>query len=80
MTDCNSAKHRVVWFDIPVAGLDRATAFYRAVRGIDDAVARVQQQGGRVREPMHPIGSHGFRAIVKDSEGNRIALHSSVDR
>jgi predicted enzyme related to lactoylglutathione lyase len=29
---------------------------------------------------MHPIGSHGFRAIVKDSEGNRIALHSSVDR
>ena len=33
MTDFNSAKHRVVWFDIPVAGLDRATAFYRAVPG-----------------------------------------------
>jgi hypothetical protein len=27
-------------------------------------------------EPKHSIGPHGFRAIVLDSEGNRIALHS----
>jgi len=24
----------------------------------------------------HPIGPYGFRVIVLDSEGNRIALHS----
>jgi predicted enzyme related to lactoylglutathione lyase len=32
-----------------------------------------------VLEPTHGIGPHGFRAIVLDSEGNRIALHSSTD-
>lgn len=27
-------------------------------------------------EAVVPIGPHGFRAIVLDSEGNRVALHS----
>lgn len=128
MTDFNSANNRVVWVDIPVADLERATAFYRAVLGVDveivsfegskfsvlhhedgnggclipdagaiathggilvymncegrirDAVEQAGRLGGRVIEALHPIGPHGFRAIVRDSEGNRIALHSSVDR
>jgi len=28
---------------------------------------------------LHPIGPHGFRAIIEDSEGNRMALHSTVE-
>ena len=53
---------------------------YMNVEGrIRDAVAQVEKLGGKVLEPTHPIGPHGFRAIVLDSEGNRIALHSSVD-
>jgi predicted enzyme related to lactoylglutathione lyase len=28
---------------------------------------------------VRSIGPHGFRAVVLDSEGNRIALHSTVD-
>jgi predicted enzyme related to lactoylglutathione lyase len=28
---------------------------------------------------VHAIGPHGFRAVLLDSEGNRIALHSSSD-
>jgi predicted enzyme related to lactoylglutathione lyase len=127
MSDFNSAKNRLVWFDIPVADLDRATAFYAAVldipvhqqqfgnfalavldhqegnggclvpnkaeissdRGvliylnvdkrIKDAVDKVERNGGKVVEPTHAIGPHGFRAIVRDSEGNRIALHSTSD-
>lgn len=47
---------------------------------VRDAVAQVERLGGRVLEALHPIGPHGFRAIVRDSEGNRITLHSSVDR
>lgn len=31
MSDINSAQNRVVWCDIPVADLDRVSAFYRAV-------------------------------------------------
>jgi len=43
---------------------------------LDDAVAAVQPNGGKVLQPRHPIGPYGFRAVVLDSEGNRIALHS----
>jgi hypothetical protein len=123
----NSLHNRAVWFDIPVADLDRAAAFYRAVLEIDvqkqefdgfafcflahdegnggclvpgaeeisstggilvylnvdgrirDAIAQVEQHGGKVKEPVNSIGPHGFRAVVLDSEGNRIALHSNVD-
>jgi predicted enzyme related to lactoylglutathione lyase len=43
---------------------------------LDPAIASVEKNGGRVLQPKHQIGPHGFRAIVLDSEGNRIALHS----
>jgi uncharacterized protein len=128
MSEFNAAHNRIVWCDLPVADLERACAFYRAVLAIQvdamdaqgmkfallehgegnggclvpvagyagcesgplvylnvegrirDAVARVPAAGGAVLEAVHAIGPHGFRAIARDSEGNRIALHSSVDR
>jgi predicted enzyme related to lactoylglutathione lyase len=43
---------------------------------LDQAVAAVEPNGGKILQPKHPIGPYGFRAIVLDSEGNRIALHS----
>jgi uncharacterized protein len=43
---------------------------------LDQAIAAVAPNGGKVLEPRHPIGPYGFRAVVLDSEGNRIALHS----
>ena len=123
MSDVNQLHNRAVWFDIPVADLDRAVAFYRAVLdiGVDvmpmgetrfavlehehgnggclviapelvcergpliylnaegrlaEAVAAVEAHGGAVLEPVHAIGPHGFRALIKDSEGNRMALHA----
>jgi predicted enzyme related to lactoylglutathione lyase len=127
VSDFNSTHNRAVWFDIPVADLDRAVTFYAAVlaikvqeqdfggfsigilehqdgnggclvknaaeiaanggilvyfnvdKRIRDAVRKVEHHGGSVIEPIHSIGPHGFRAIVKDSEGNRIALHSTTD-
>ena len=115
--------NQIVWVDIPVVDLDRASRFYSAVLGnpvtkqeypgmtigllphgdvsgclhtsetggpsergpllylncsgrLDDAVAAVEPNGGKVVQPRHAIGPYGFRAIVLDSEGNRIALHS----
>ena len=126
MGDFNSQNNRAVWFDIPVADLDRAVAFYRAVLGvrvdketigdfslgvfehergnggclvlnkeeiaaggvliyltvngrIRDAVSKVVPNGGSLIEDTHSIGPHDFRAIVLDSEGNRVALHSETD-
>ena len=128
MSDMHSSPDRVVWFDLPVADLERAGRFYAAVLGIQvsrtsagdftfavlehgptgnggclipnakevsaagilvymnvdarirDALAQVEKHGGRVLKPIESIGAHGFRAIVLDSEGNRIALHSSKDQ
>ena len=127
MSDFNARHNRAVWFDIPVANLERAASFYRGVLGIQidtvsvegfsfcvlaheegnggclvphadqitstggilvymnvdgrirDAQAQVERLGSKVLEAVHNIGPHGFRAIVLDSEGNRIALHSETD-
>ena len=44
---------------------------------LDEAVAAAEAYGGKVLHPKHSIGGYGWRAVVLDSEGNRIALHSS---
>lgn len=124
MSDFNASHNRAVWFDIPVADLERAAAFYRRVLAIKvdvmqfgdtafavldhdqgnggclvvapdeitsksgvlvylnangrlrEATDLASQHGGSVVEPPRSIGPHGSRAVVLDSEGNRIALHS----
>ncbi len=43
---------------------------------LDAAIAAVQANGGRVLKEKHSIAPNGFRAVVVDSEGNRLALHS----
>ncbi len=128
MTEFNQQHNRVVWIDVPVADLERASAFYRAVLAIEvvpqefgdvqfavlshdqgnggclvikphevakdggilvyfdvegrieDAVEAVKANGGEVIQDTHPIGPHGFRALVLDSEGNRLALHSMAGK
>lgn len=44
---------------------------------LDEAVAAATSNGGQVLKPKHAIGPYGFRAVILDSEGNRIALHSA---
>ncbi len=43
---------------------------------LDQAIAAVAPNGGKVLKPKHAIGPYGFRALIQDSEGNRMALHS----
>lgn len=43
---------------------------------LDDAIAAVTPNGGKIVQPKHAIGPFGFRAVIIDSEGNRVALHS----
>ena len=35
MSELNTLHNRAVWFDIPVADLERAASFYRAVLGVN---------------------------------------------
>ena len=59
---------------------DRGLLLYLNVDGrIRDAEAKVAELGGEVLESTHMIGPHGHRAIVRDSEGNRVVLHSESD-
>ncbi len=52
---------------------------YLSVAGrLDDAIETARKSGGKVLKPKESIEPHGFRAIIADSEGNRIALHSST--
>lgn len=44
---------------------------------LDAAITTVEKNGGKILQPKHQIGPHGFRALALDSEGNRIALHST---
>ena len=56
---------------------DKGLMVYLNANGrLDDALSAVTANGGKIVEPKHQIGPFGFRAIVLDSEGNRIALHS----
>jgi len=56
-----------------------ALVYLNADGRIRDAVQKALQHGGTVVEDVHPIGPHGFRAVLNDTEGNRIALHSETD-
>ena len=50
---------------------------YLNVNGrLDEAIGAVVPNGGKVIKPKHAIGPYGSRAVILDSEGNRIALHS----
>jgi predicted enzyme related to lactoylglutathione lyase len=50
---------------------------YLNVHGrIDEAVEAVEPSGGKVLQPKESIEPFGFRAVILDTEGNRIALHS----
>jgi predicted enzyme related to lactoylglutathione lyase len=52
---------------------------YLSVEGrLDDAVKAVETSGGKILQAKQQIGPHGFRAVIVDSEGNRLALHSST--
>jgi predicted enzyme related to lactoylglutathione lyase len=50
---------------------------YLNVHGrLDEAVEAAVECGGKVLEPKESISPFGSRAVILDSEGNRIAVHS----
>jgi predicted enzyme related to lactoylglutathione lyase len=55
---------------------DGALLYFNCQGRLDQAIAAVEPGGGKVLEAKQPIGPYGFRSVVLDSEGNRIALHS----
>ncbi len=47
--------------------------------GCEDCAVEAQravQQGGSIFKPKVPIGTYGYIALIKDTEGNILGLHS----
>jgi hypothetical protein len=59
---------------VPVGG--NSTMVYFSVPDCGVAAARVEEAGGRLCRDKFSIGEHGFIALVYDTEGNMIGLHS----
>ena len=50
--------------------------YLNAAGRIAEALQAVEAHGGEILQPVHKCGPHGFRAVLRDCEGNRIALNS----
>jgi predicted enzyme related to lactoylglutathione lyase len=50
---------------------------YFGVENIDRTLEQVKRSGGRTLLARTSIGEHGFIAHVEDTEGNRVAFHST---
>lgn len=45
---------------------------------LEDAVTQAKTFDVEIIEEKFQMGEHGIRAVLRDTEGNRIALHSTV--
>jgi predicted enzyme related to lactoylglutathione lyase len=56
---------------------DQGITIYLNCQGrLDEAEAAIETNGGKVIQAKHQIGPHGYRVVMLDTEGNRLALHS----
>jgi hypothetical protein len=56
---------------------DQGALVYLDANGkLDASLARVERAGGKIVQPKTDIGPPGFIALVRDSEGNLVGLHS----
>ncbi len=52
------------------------TLVYFATEEINVELGRVEAAGGKIIRPKQDIGDYGFIALIEDTEGNMIGLHS----
>ncbi len=56
--------------------VDGTTVYLNVEDRLDGVIGRVTGAGGQILLPKTDIGPHGFIAIIGDSEGNKVGLHS----
>ncbi|QQR77229.1 MAG: VOC family protein [Candidatus Moraniibacteriota bacterium] len=80
MTDGKGAAGSLVfhkeWYKPSAEGV---LVYFTAYSGdLSNELSRVEMAGGKILAPKKAIGEYGFMALVLDTEGNRIALHSKI--
>jgi predicted enzyme related to lactoylglutathione lyase len=53
------------------------TPYLNCHKRLDQALAQVKLNGGKILQEKHSMEPFGYRAVILDSENNRIALHSA---
>ena len=53
------------------------TLVYLSVEDIESTLERIESNDGKILKGKQSIGEFGFVAHFEDTEGNRVALHSS---
>jgi predicted enzyme related to lactoylglutathione lyase len=43
---------------------------------LERALEIAKKEGGKILQEIHQVGKFGFRIVIVDTEGNRVALHS----
>lgn len=54
--------------------------YFDVNKRINEAMIAVTANGGKVVEPVQAIGPWGYRAVILDSEGNKVALHAMLEK
>ena len=68
----------LVQHDMYKPSLTDGALIYFSCKNVANELERVENGGGEIMQHKTEIGEgHGFMALMKDSEGNRIALHSN---
>jgi len=63
--------------DKPITAENSILVYFSVDGRLKEATSLVEKNGGKIEQDIHEIGPHGLRCLIKDSEGNRIALHST---
>ncbi|HEY0606164.1 MAG TPA: VOC family protein [Herpetosiphonaceae bacterium] len=75
---CNSDGSQfgaVIKHETAVPG-NTGTLLYLYTKNLDQVLERVEGAGGSIEQPKTSIGEMGWIAVVVDTEGNRIGLHT----
>lgn len=59
-----------------VPSTNGTTVYLNAGDDLNPILARVEDAGGKITTPRTSIGEDGFIAMLIDTEGNKIGLHS----
>jgi predicted enzyme related to lactoylglutathione lyase len=57
--------------------MEGALVYLNGNPDLQEALDRVEKAGGKIMRPKTQIGEFGFMAVMIDTEGNAVAIHSN---
>ncbi len=71
------ASGALVQSDFHIPSMEGSLIYLNANPDMNDVISKIEQEGGQILMPKTHISDEiGYMAFFKDTEGNRVALHS----